>query len=175
MVNISAHDVCHQLLYQLRLSNLHFALSETPHSVQIMLRKRFLKDSNGPATKTSEHFSLQDYENLKHQNSLLISENKEFKEQIEELQVLTTSSKETVDILEEKISKVEASALKSFEARNIETSTLKSNLKNLKIELETSKRDLNARNKTIKEKEKENNKLDQKNKNLAENINILIH
>ena len=41
---VSAQDVCHQLMYELRMSNLHFTLSQTPYSVQIVIRKHFLKD-----------------------------------------------------------------------------------------------------------------------------------
>ena len=48
-MTVSAQEVCHQLLYQLRQSNLNFQVSETSYSAQILLRKRFLKESLGPA------------------------------------------------------------------------------------------------------------------------------
>ena len=47
-MGISAHEACHHLLHQLRLSNLHFVISETPYSAQIMLRKRFFEGNYWP-------------------------------------------------------------------------------------------------------------------------------
>ena len=35
---MSAQEVYHQFIYQLRSSNLNFVLSETPYSAQILLR-----------------------------------------------------------------------------------------------------------------------------------------
>ena len=78
--------------------------------------------------------------------------------------------KETIQILEQKITKIEAAALKSFEDRSLEMLNLKNALKNLKIELEISKKEITSKSKIIKEKEKENYKLDQKNENLEENV-----
>ena len=172
-VDFSAHDVCQQLLYQLRMSNLHFDVSETPHSVQIMLRKRFLKDSKGPATFFLSISALQDYENLEHQTHLLNSEVSKLKEENEKLQSQNKSSSEIVKILEEKLAKVEAAAFKSYEDKNLETNTLKDSLRNFKTELQNTKKDMNTRNKLVKEKEKENYKLDQKNENLVENVRKL--
>jgi uncharacterized protein YnzC (UPF0291/DUF896 family) len=80
MDDVSAHDVCHELLYHLRSSNLHFALSETPHSVQIMLRKRYLKGFKGPVKRPNSSF--QDNENVDHQKNLLTAENEELKEKL---------------------------------------------------------------------------------------------
>ena len=174
MVDVSAHDVCYQLFHQLRKSNLHFALSETPHSVEIRLRKRFLKDSKAPPTLFLNISSLlQDFETLQHQNHLLNTENLKLKEETEELQSQNRSSTEIVTILEQKIAKIEAAALKSYEDKNLETATLRDALKNTKAELEMNKKDLNAKNKLVKEKEKENQKLDQKNENLVENVKKL--
>ena len=101
MDDVSAHDVCHELLHHLRLSNLHFALSETPHSVQIMLRKRYLNGSKGPVRRPNSNF--QDYENVEDPNKLLSAENDELREKLE---TSTKSSKETVNILEQKVSKI---------------------------------------------------------------------
>jgi hypothetical protein len=153
MVDVSAHDVCHQLLYQLRMSNLHFAISETPHSVQIMLRKRFLKDSKGPATVFLGISALQDYEDHEHQNHLLNSEVSKLKEENEKLQSQNKSSSEIVENLEDKLANVEAAAIKSYEVKNLETNTLKDSLRNLKTELENTKKEMNTRHKLVKQKE----------------------
>ena len=103
----------------------------------------------------------------------MVTENYKIYEQIEELKCQLNSSNNTLDILETKIEKVEAEAIKSYEGRNLEINTLKDALKNQNIEIETCKRDLNARNKTLKEKEKETYKLDGKAENLAESVKRL--
>ena len=111
------------------MSNLHFALSETPHSVKIMLRKRFLKNVSGPASIFGLNSFSQEFNNLKHENNLLVTENYKLNEQIEELKCQISSSNSTLDILETKIEKVEAAALKSYEEINLEINTLKDALK----------------------------------------------
>ena len=117
----SAQDVSHQLLYDLRMSNLHFASSETPHSVQIVIRKRFLKDKTGPKRISSNsYFQDQELQRLDHQNVLLQAENSDLKDRIEELEAHNKDSTETVKILEKKIAKIEVAALKSFEERKLE-------------------------------------------------------
>ena len=73
-------------------------------------------------------------------------------------------------ILEDKMSKVEESALNSFKASSTETSTLKEALKNLRIELEMTKKEVNTKNKVIKEKEKEIYRVVQKSENLNDTI-----
>ena len=50
-----------------------------------------------------------------------------------------------------------------FEAKNQETSTLKDGLKTVETELDNHKRDLKSKNKALKEKEKENYNIHQKN------------
>ena len=125
-IDISAHDVCHALLYQLRLSNLHFGISETPYSVQILLRKRFLREATGPATSFSRNFTYhQEVENFEHQKNLASTENDSLRKQIEELESIVKSSKQTTELLEDKIAKVEASAFKSYSENNIKVTTLK--------------------------------------------------
>ena len=162
MAVVSAQDVCHQLLYELRMSNLHFALSEKPHSVQIVIRKRFLNDKQGPAKPTPQP-------SFHEQVNLLETENSDLKVRIEELEVVNKSSKDTANILEQKITKIEAAALKSFEERKLETATMKNALKNAKSELECASKDVKNKSKALKEIEKEHYKLEQKNENLAEN------
>ena len=44
----SPQDVCNGLLQSLRESNLHFIVSESPYSVQICIRKKFLNKTSAP-------------------------------------------------------------------------------------------------------------------------------
>ena len=88
MAEVSPHDVCHQLLHHLRLSNLHFALHETPHSAQIMLRKRFLKDVKHPTADftfaTNPHLKTES-DDLKNKNIQLQNINEQLVKEIKEL------------------------------------------------------------------------------------------
>ena len=93
------------------MSNLHFAVSETPHSVQIMLRKRFLKNVSGPASTFGVNSSSQEFENLMHKNNLLVDDKCKLNEQIEDLKYQLKSSNNNLEILEKKVEKVEAAAL----------------------------------------------------------------
>ena len=165
----SANEVCHHLLHQLRLSNLNFVLSETPYSAQIILRKRFLKEFTGPSFQISSNSTVtQEIQDLIKQNDLLSKENACFLNQLESIR---NNSRETIDILEEKISKAEAAALQSYKEKNTESGIFKKLVKDLNDEIANNKKDLNLKNKAVKEKEKEILKLDQKCTNLASNIN----
>ena len=100
-------------------------------------------------------------------------ENDCLRNQIQQLESNINSSKETIDILEEKISKVESAALKSYEEKNAELAKLRNLVKGLNVEVASNKKDLNQRNKTVQEKEKEILKLNQKCTNLVSNVSNL--
>ena len=61
MVDDSAQDVCHKLLYHLRMSNLHFQVKDK-------IRKRFLKGCKGPASSSWDSF-MGDLKRLEEQKS----------------------------------------------------------------------------------------------------------
>ena len=103
----SAHNVCQQILNNLRLSNLNFMISETPYSAQILLKKRFLKEVSGPEAS----FDIAGVESEK----VLANENAMLRKELEDLGQIRESNKEIVKILEEKVSKAEAAALNAFE------------------------------------------------------------
>ena len=112
-----AHQVCNQILNQLRFSNLHFLLKETPHSVQIGIRKHFLDRASGQAS--SIHESFKSDAKIQDQNSHLFKENEHLKDKIKELEVYNNSSREINEILEEKVAKIEESALKAYEEQKM--------------------------------------------------------
>ena len=152
MVN-SAQDVCHQLLNLLRLSNLNFLVSETPYSAQIMLRKRFVKEATSPSWPQkspifpTSHENLDQVEQVQEENNLLQT-------RIHELEGNLKSSNDTIIILEEKVSKAEASALKSFNEKSDEVALLKTTIKNHHSEVNTMRQDLKQEIKANKERER---------------------
>jgi chromosome segregation ATPase len=158
------------ILEQIQSSNLNFQLQLSPFSANISLKKSFIKDKSGNLLLPQNAGCKQKDQEVGHHNSQLESENDHLREQIQELQIAQKSSQETIEILEQKISKIEASALKAFDERNIDTTVLKNSLKTANIDLEHFKKDVRAQNKCIKEKEKEIYKLEQKSENLADNL-----
>ena len=159
------------LLSQIQASNLNFHLQLSPFSASISLKKSLIKDEFGntllppcplPSDEPNQH--------VEHEDSLLLAENDHLKQELVDLQKLQNSSTETIQIFEQKIANMEASALKSFEERNVEVTSLKKSIKTSNLEIESLKKDLQARNKHVKEKENETNKLEQKCENLVANL-----
>ena len=95
----SAHETCDKLVNSVKLSNLHFVLQETPHSVYITIRKKYVheaavtkkNDENNNKEKSNSLESA--YENLKHKYD---EENKHLKE-----------AQSLIKILQEKLEKVD--------------------------------------------------------------------
>ena len=82
----------------------------------IMIRKHLLKDRKGPAKISSQ--TTEDCQRLETQNSMLQTEKDVLEERMKELEVRNKSSSDIVELLEEKIVKIEAAALKTFEEKN---------------------------------------------------------
>ena len=107
---------------------------------------------------------------LENQIKALVNENSSLKTQIESNK---EASRETINLLEEKLAKAEASSMKSFKDKNEELLALKNVVKNYRQEQETSKKELNAKGKLVKEKDKEIYRLEQKCENLEYNAKKL--
>ena len=171
---VSAQNVCQQLLEQLRFSNLNFMISETPYSAQIFLRKRFLKNANGPAFKIPPNSSSNpEFRDQILEQTKILDENSNLKTKIKELGAANKTANESVPLLEEKLAKAEASALKCFKEKSEEILTLKSVVKNKTHEIDNSRKDLSIKVKEAKDKEKEIYRLDQKCENLEDTVKRL--
>ena len=72
---ISAHQTCHQILDQLKVSQLNFKITETPYSAHVIVRKRFIKDSEGPHHNFPTSFPSVQIEGLQSRNDELEREN----------------------------------------------------------------------------------------------------
>ena len=153
-----------KILVQIQASHLNFQLRLSPFSASINLKKSFITDKSGcillpkPANER------------RGQNSELVEKNEELKQKVVEMQGFDKSKSEAIQLLESKIANMEASAFKSFKDKSDEVSNLKIALKNSNREITNLKDELRARNKLVKEKEKEAYKLDQKCENLEANL-----
>ena len=110
MMSIAVHKIFQHLIEKLYESGLHFHLSETPFSAQILIRKKMLKD------RTCSPFS----DNHSQDKELASLKNK-----ISELLKNVEDSNDVIDTLENKVDKAEAKAFKVYEEKKIEVETLK--------------------------------------------------
>ena len=175
----SASETCGNLLLQIRASNLNFVLHETPYSAQICLRKRFIKDANGPSNAVSSTLSLKTSQ-LEEGIGALQNENNELKTKLEQSELDVSDYRDTVAILEEKVEKAEANLYKFITTnknaekdKNEEIKLLKGVIKNSTDELQNNKKQMNQINKLVKSKEKENYNLENKVENQTETIRSL--
>lgn len=155
MMSMAVHKIFQHLIEKLYQSGLHFHLSETPFSAQILIRKKLLKD------RTGSPFS----DNCTQDEKLASLKNK-----ISELQKNVEESNEIIDTLENKVDKAEATALKVYEEKTIEVETLKNALNKCNEEASKLKKELEKEKKIVKEKENFIRKLNHKCDNLTLNI-----
>ena len=146
-----------QIIENVQSSNLNFQLQLSPFSACISLKKSFVKDTHGnillpPPIKVTDT-------DLQHENSKLVSENDRLNSKILEIQECNRLKDETIKVLEEKVTKAEASALKEYVDKKNEVTALKTTLKNASSEIVSLKNEIKAKNKAMKETEKELNKL----------------
>ena len=73
------HDTCAQILNTLRISGLTYTLNETPYSVYLTLRKKFLKEYT-PQPSTRLHITQ------KHLNDQKVDKTSEYENTISKLQ-----------------------------------------------------------------------------------------
>ena len=128
----SARDVCQNILDQLRLSQLHSKLTETPYSAEVVVRKRFIKDSEGPHQSFLMPSNSAQIHDVKSRNEILEQENLSLLDFIKDRE-------DTIKLLEEKLEINEANTLKNFKNANEEVKTLKTVIKNHNNEISNMK------------------------------------
>ena len=154
-MTITANEMFRQLVQTLYSSNLHFHLSETPFSAQILIRKKFLNDRMAPSSTS------------------FLSQTETAQNQVLELQKNIENYSETINRLELKLEHAESKASKAYDDKKIEVEVLKSSLKNSSLEVRNLKKDLEDERKLVKQKEKIIQKLEHKCENLAtSNTNV---
>ena len=153
---MAANETFQQLVQKLYTSNLHFHLSETPFSAQILIRKRFLRDKCGPSSIPS-----------------VSEEVSKLNDQIFELQKQIQKSCDDKDILENKLVEAEARAKKAYEEKITEVEALKNSVNKSELFAKNLKKELEIKNKVIRENENLIKKLEHKNESLATNYKNL--
>ena len=151
---MTAHETLQQLVQNLYTSNLHFHLTETPYSAQILIRKKFLKNRIGQSSTTLNFQS----EEINYLNN-----------KIAELQKQVKDSNYIANILEKKLGQAEAEALKVYDENKTKMEALKSSIKNSDFLAKNVTKRLEAEQKVAKENEKLIQKLQHKSENLVKN------
>ena len=150
----SPQDSCDEVLQVLRDSSLHFLVSETPYSIQICIRKRFLKDAVHKQKNSDDNVAFK-IESIQKKNEALVIENSYLINDLEEANKALENSQSTNNILHEKIEKAEKELFKYFsEKKDFEKKT-----KEIKMKLDEDngrhKSQIKALNKSEKSKDKE--------------------
>ena len=153
----AASATFHHLVLKLYQSQLHFCLTETPYSAQIVIRKRYIKDQSGPSLQFSSDKNAEN------------DEIQELNVQVSELKKTVENSNKIIEILENKVAKAETQALKAFEEKKTGILALKKSLKKSEDEMKTFKKDLENEQKESKVKEKAIYQLEKKCDNLNSN------
>ena len=141
----TANEIYYLLIQKLQQSQLNFHLTETPYSAQILIRKRFLKDKTCPISLffPAETKCQNDEIKKTADDSVII-----------ELQKTVQNSNEIIDLLENKVARAEAQALKLFEEKKTDISSLKNALKKSDDENKNLKKVIGDIQKVAKEKER---------------------
>ena len=165
---MAGKEVLNEILRSVQNSKLNFSINLTPFSAYITIRNTFIKNYLPPAT--IPQLVPQTSGKLESDYQVLLEQHEQLLQQIENLNETNKVSTNTVSILEEKISKSEASAFKSFEEKGQEIICLKKVLKAKDSEVAGLQKEIKLANKTFKEKEKEEYRLAQKIENLSDNV-----
>ena len=114
---MAAKEIFNTVIQSVKDSNLNFTMNLTPFSAHITIKSSFIKSFSPPPTPSHLKPVAEDY--------LLIDENQELIEEIKKLQERSLAFADTIQILEDKLSKSEDCARKYVAERNEETTTLK--------------------------------------------------
>jgi cell division septum initiation protein DivIVA len=146
-------DSCNAVLDALRDSSLNLLVSESPYSIQICIRKRFLKDA--PQQKLRNDPLSTTVKSLEKNCETLANENATLVEALEEADKALQSSKSTNDILHNKMDRAENELFENHtEKKDIETKA-KETKKKLNQEIDEMQSKLQAVNKENKSKDKQ--------------------
>ena len=126
---MATKEVLNDILQSVQNSKLNFSVNLTPFSAYITIRSSFVKNYLPPAT--IPHLVSQTSGKLEADHQVLIEKNDQLLQQIENLEETNKACTDTIKILEEKLSKSEASAFKSFDEKNQEITCLKKALKDI--------------------------------------------
>ena len=138
---------CDSILNIVRDSCLHFCLNETPHSIYLTIRKRFLK---------SEFSPVEDSTKISDKNDANVSE-------------LRDTFQKKANAYEEEIAKLEVQTKAAIKQETV-IQKLKDEQKKLETELEVSENSRKALNKVLKSKDKEIYDLKKENSSVKENF-----
>ena len=155
---------CEILLNNLRKSNLTFVLQETPYSLYLTIRKKFIKKFAEPSLT----------ENRKTEAS---NENETLKAELVQAKLTCKKLKETNKVLENKIKSTEVELVtirekqkKALDVKQDEIKVLKDVIKNSNTEKSSIRDELSQSKKVVKKKEKEIYSLERKVENMIENV-----
>ena len=180
----SLEESCEQILKSLRSSYLNFIIQESPYSLYITVRKKFLKDS--PSILPHKSIEKSKDEKILYLEALVKSiseENVDLQVELKNEKIQTVNLEKNVEDLENEVETIK-SEIEKFEKNTVKLNksiienekkieTLKVASKESNHDLQIAKKDLNSKVKTMKSLEKEKYSLNQKIDNFNSNIDIM--
>ena len=178
---MEATKICDRIIDQLKLSNLNFLLQESPYSAYITIKKTFVNRRNvstvssvgGGEIVGLGNGNVNEREKLKKSLDEKLEELSDKDNLIHDFDLKLQKYKAELELkLSEnrKLVKSKAVIENNLDEKNGKINLLENVIKNLNVELQKVKSNLNASDKEIKIKDKELNKLNVKCENLEENF-----
>ena len=172
-MNCSPQDCSDQVIRSIQESCLHYAVSETPYSVYVTIRKKFLRTPNQSKLKNQMLLPSDLTSNLLQENFSLKSKNKELERSVGEGSEMCKNFDEKLAIakiqMSECLSKKNCLE-KTLQARLEETESFKTANKSMKAEIAECKSEASKVKKDLKTKDKEIHKLENKVDNLEDQV-----
>ena len=97
---MSASEVFSEILRKIQTSDLNFSINLTPFSAYVTIRKSFVKGFNPPT-------NLQPLDSASEEKIVLIEQNEQLQQKVKDPLNVNKVAKDTIKILEEKMSRVE--------------------------------------------------------------------
>ena len=125
-LNNSPRDRCEQIFFLVKNSNLNFNAQETPFSLNIQIKKKFVNrwETGHPSANFASFYSQDLFSNASNRSTNIQEntvegttkeENKQLKEEISKLRAEKETQKNVINILEDKLAKAEAELFKECE------------------------------------------------------------
>ena len=163
----SAHYTCSKVLNALKGSQLDFFLQETPYSVYLTIRKKYVKNFK-PASDNNHDANDKMIEDL-------TQENEKLRNVVSEMSLACEKNKKEVLILEKRLEKAEEDMFKQFEEEKKQKSKLTDEINLLKSIKKKDNDSISCLTKDLKSIQKTLTNTEKKNENLrdkADNLHV---
>ena len=171
----SPEDQCSKVLAEIHSSNLHYLVQESPFSLYVTIRKKFIKNapekSQHSLTSASPPIEVQQ---RGYRVNMLENQKSDLENQLKTKDLELNESKDTIKLLEDKLERAESELFKESNKTVSEIKLLKKSIKNSKEESKNHKKTFSEVNRMMKLKEETNFILQKNLENIQDKNEMLI-